>query len=287
MRWIDRCLGSVRRSSVPMDGFIVDNGSSDGTQVHIKEAFPEMTLIESGENLGFGKANNIGMRHALDHRYDFVYLLNQDAWVMEDTLQKMLQAHSEELSKGNNFGILSPTQYQVDGKTLDRYFARRFLVVPKVSPVTPLPYIMAAHWLISADCLRKTGLFSPVFQHNGEDENYCDRAIYHGFKIGVVTGAAAVHDRAARKDSVSTKVRRNYYMKTISEMSRITKRRSAVRNVIEIIFYGFAYSVRYLSLLPLEKMPTLLHEMPEIAITRKKSLEEGAFIGKSPKTGNR
>ena len=57
---------------------------------------------------------------------------------------------------------------------------------------------MAAHWLISIDCLKKVGGFSPTFPHYGEDDNYIQRTKYFNYKIGIVPNANAIHDRADR-----------------------------------------------------------------------------------------
>ena len=113
MRWIDRCLGSVYASQVPMDAFVADNDSSDGTAGYVAELFPQAVLVRNASNLGFAEGNNQGFRYALEQGYDYVYLLNQDAWVDPDTvgeLVRMHEAHPE-------FGILSPYQYRADGIT--------------------------------------------------------------------------------------------------------------------------------------------------------------------------
>ena len=65
IRWIDRCIDSVIGSSVHSDIIVIDNGSTDGTQERIRERWNEVLLIQSDENLGFGRANNIGFDHAL------------------------------------------------------------------------------------------------------------------------------------------------------------------------------------------------------------------------------
>ena len=84
-KWYDRCFGSLSASETPVEIVVVDNASSDDTVGFIKERFPGVHLIESKENLGFAKANNIGIRYALDNDADFVFLLNQDAWIEKDT----------------------------------------------------------------------------------------------------------------------------------------------------------------------------------------------------------
>lgn len=81
MQWIEKCIQSVKASSFPLDLFVVDNNSSDNTVAYIKEKHSSIKLIESRSNLGFGAANNIGLQYAIDNDYNYVYLLNQDAWI--------------------------------------------------------------------------------------------------------------------------------------------------------------------------------------------------------------
>ena len=78
-QWYERCFASLCNSEYPVQTIVIDNASNDGTVEYIRKYFPEIHLIESKENLGFGRANNIGMRYALDHGCDYVFLLNQDA----------------------------------------------------------------------------------------------------------------------------------------------------------------------------------------------------------------
>ncbi|MDE6377495.1 MAG: hypothetical protein K2K72_01990, partial [Duncaniella sp.] len=66
---------------------------------------------------------------------------------------------------------------------------------------------MAAHWLMTRDCLELTGLFSPTFFHYGEDSNYVQRLHYHGLKIGIVLSAIAVHDRELRPETIASRRR--------------------------------------------------------------------------------
>ena len=118
MQWAERCFSSLKSSSLRPDVYVVDNGSTDGTQSYIQEHYPEVMFHQSAENLGFGKANNMGLQYALDYNYDYVYLLNQDAWVMEDTFEKLVN-----LSKQYpDYGILSPFQMNSDLIHIDSGF---------------------------------------------------------------------------------------------------------------------------------------------------------------------
>ena len=64
-RWIERCLGSLRLSQYPIDTVVIDNGSKDQTIQRIRKDYPEIRLLPQKENLGFGRANNIGMKSPL------------------------------------------------------------------------------------------------------------------------------------------------------------------------------------------------------------------------------
>lgn len=223
MQWIDRCLGCVGSSEVPADLMVVDNASSDGTPAYVKEHFPEAILIENNSNLGFAEGNNIGFRYALERSYDFVYLLNQDAWFFPDTLGKLQEislAHPE-------FGILSPCQMQADGESYNPVFEKE--VLPKMKMTDPalnlgeVPFMMAAHWFVTAGCLRKAGLFADIFPIYGNDDNYCHRVLFHGFRIGLAASLKVIHDKTYAPQSLEYKMYRNFYMAALIRLCDVRK----------------------------------------------------------------
>lgn len=214
MHWIDKCLTSVQKSSITLDCIIIDNKSSDNTIETIKNNYSFCKIIENKENLGFGKANNIGLQYAIDHDYDFVYLLNQDAWIFPETLSLLINAYQS----NNEYGILSPLQMYASKNKLDNNFqicCSKELVSDSIcgchmKGVYSTSFVMAAHWLIPKDALLKIGGFSPSFPHYGEDHNYIHRMIYKKYKIGIVPKAKAVHDREFRIDKKSLIIRKEY-----------------------------------------------------------------------------
>ena len=56
------CLRSLAALELPVQLIIVDNGSTDGTAAAVCAAFPAVTVLETGENLGYAGGNNIGIR---------------------------------------------------------------------------------------------------------------------------------------------------------------------------------------------------------------------------------
>ena len=263
-RWVDKCLGSLRISTVPVDALVIDNGSKDNTLELIRRDFPEVTIIESGENLGFGKANNIGFRYALERDYEYVYLLNSDAWLLEDTLEKLL-------ADKNGFDLLSPVQKSASG-SLDPNFEAKCGRYPDGGEV---PFVMAAHWLIPRRTLETVGAFSPAFAHYGEDDNWIHRLHWHGMRCGVVKEASAVHDREKRE---TPKERRMHlkYVATIVKMSDPCACWAwrCVREPLELL----GMSVKNRSLIPLKHIPDLIKKYPALKKYRAMSKKTGAFL---------
>jgi len=94
LQWIDRCLASLLNSTIPVDCIVIDNMSTDDTVKYIKKSYKWVHLVSSKKNLGFGQGNNIGLQYAIDNNYEFVYLLNQDAWIFPDTLRNLIDVYN-------------------------------------------------------------------------------------------------------------------------------------------------------------------------------------------------
>lgn len=214
MQWVDRCMGSLSQSAVPVSVVVVDNASTDGIVQYIQQNYPDVHVIETGSNSGFAKANNLGIRYALDHGADYVFLLNQDAWIENDTMGLLLESFAEH----EKAGIVSPIHFNGTGDGLDWWFTGylpRELVsdvyLGKKHNVYSTSYVNAAAWLISRNCIERVGGFDTLlFIHYGEDSNYCQRVIYHGLEILLDTRSRICHDREFRKDIEGTYRNRHF-----------------------------------------------------------------------------
>src|SRR5437870_13044290 len=87
-KWIKKCLSSLLASETKVEVIVIDNGSADETLNIVKE-FGSIECVNSVENLGFGKANNIGIAIALERKCDYIFLLNQDAWIEQNTITEL------------------------------------------------------------------------------------------------------------------------------------------------------------------------------------------------------
>jgi GT2 family glycosyltransferase len=204
MHWLDKCLVSIDFSRYKV--VVVDNSSSDGTVTHLHKNYPSVKLFKENQNLGFGQANNKGISYALNQGAEYVFLLNQDAYLVGDALEQLVGFQKQ----NPEFGILSAIHINAEETRLDRNFSNyvRFDANPafysdhvlgqQLQDVYEVPFVNAAGWLLSKTCLITVGGFDPIFFHYGEDDNYCQRVSYHGFKIGVLPNIFMVHDREER-----------------------------------------------------------------------------------------
>lgn len=195
---MDKNIQSLLSSGYPVQIIVADNCSTDDT-VSIVEKYPQVTLLKMTSNLGFGKANNLGIKEALAKGAEYVFLLNQDAWVFNNTISSLIK----KMEQLPDLGILSPVHFNGDAVNLDEsfkvYWNRK---IKEIEPynIDEVPFVNAAAWMVSRNCIEKTGYFEPLFKHYGEDRNYCDRAGYHGFKIGIDKDSQICHDRVIKRN---------------------------------------------------------------------------------------
>tara|TARA_R110002020_G_scaffold199778_3_gene401635 strand:- start:126581 stop:127705 length:1125 start_codon:yes stop_codon:yes gene_type:complete len=101
--FLEQCILSVQRAIGNLDAeiIVVDNASSDDSCAMVTRKFPQITLIQNKENVGFSKANNQAVAIA---KGKYVCILNPDTAVAEDTFLKCLQK-AEKLTNLGAMGI--------------------------------------------------------------------------------------------------------------------------------------------------------------------------------------
>lgn len=277
MKWLDRCLSSVKNSSIKAQLFIVDNGSTDGSIEFIKKNYPEANLHVCTENRGFGRANNLGIQYALENDFDYVYLLNQDAWVEPNVFEALINAHIE----NSDYGILSPLQVNREKTRLDKNFVSccnnemlsDAICGGKLAPVYETSFVMAAHWLISRECLEMVGGFSPSFYHYGEDNNYAHRTLYFHKKIGIVPSCKGIHDREFRQITRHNK-RKFFYIDNIVLLSNPNIKKRYAR-----LAYKYLYAlIKNNSIINIKYLIDTIISMKKLSNNLAISKSRGAFI---------
>lgn len=215
-RHLRNCLESVReetrrRPGPAAEAFVIDNASSDGSAEIAAEEFPDFNLVRNDRNLGFARANNIGIRMSSGK---YLCLINSDVVVRPGCLlniHRYMEAYPE-------IGILGP-QIVNDAGAVQRscmgfpttwnIFCRA-LALDSVFPQLPLfgghlltfwPHnttrrvdvINGCFWAVRRSALDTVGLLDETFFMYGEDMDWCRRFRLAGWPAVYFTGAQAVH----------------------------------------------------------------------------------------------
>ncbi|MEK7523708.1 MAG: glycosyltransferase family 2 protein [Patescibacteria group bacterium] len=209
------CIESLQRSKTdfPFEIVVPDNGSHDESLDYLRDMHKkgEITLVEIGKNLGFGKGNNEGVKHA---NGKYVLILNPDVGVEPDTIQKMTDYMETHL----DVGLLGPQLYFFNGQIQDscRRFMRPMDLIIKRTPLRHLPFFRKriAHYLMADYDKKKTqevdfvtgacimlprhvyqeiGGFDPRYFMFMEDADLCRTLWERGRKVVYFPEARALH----------------------------------------------------------------------------------------------
>lgn len=280
--WIPLCLSSVKTSTMPATTVVIDNASQDHTCEIIRSQYPDVVLMKNSQNLGFGKANNQGMKYALENGFDYVFLLNQDARLHPRALETLILAATH----NTDYGILSPVHFNGTGDRLDFGFAEYTRLISKEeieqlpNEITECRFINAAMWLIPTSVIKEIGGFAPIFPHYGEDRNYAQRVRKNGYRVGFVKSAIGYHHRQQKKVSSNAYFYSEYiYFLTeaVNPFYSCFKAiaysvLAAVKKAFVSLFKGKIYTfAKYMNI-----ACRLIIQTPAICRTRKETLTSGA-----------
>lgn len=211
--YVEGCLKSLelQEGCPQVEIIVVDNASSDGTADSIVEHFPNVTLCRNSSNLGFARANNLGLQHC---NGKYICLVNPDVVVAPDCLAKILLYMEEDLS----IGILGPKMLGPDGRVrrscmrfpdawnvfcravgLDTLlensrFSRGLLMQDfRFDRACDVDVLNGWFWVIRRTALEQVGLLDENFFMYGEDLDWCYRFHQHGWRTVFYPGAQAIH----------------------------------------------------------------------------------------------
>lgn len=285
--WIEKCISSLLSSSIPLKVQVIDNVSTDNTLEIVKTRFPQVEITPNPVDIGFGKANNILIRKALQDKADYVFLLNQDAWVDRDTIEGLVKIHQN----NPQYGILSPVHLNGAGSGIDHLFsiycrhAPGFLsdlYLNKLKDVYDIDFINAALWLVPTGCLYKAGLFDPIFSLYGEDMDLAKRIKMKGYKIGLAPALRGYHDRENRPPSIAhtRRIKKIKYINFLKDTKKkFPKVLASYLLTFTQNFFGDLFRLKVNSSYHELKIGmSVMRSLNKIIQSRKECIKDGAYI---------
>lgn len=178
---------------------VVDNASTDESISRISQEYPEVLVLQSPENKGYSGGNNIGIKHALAHGADYVWVLNNDTTVKSNCLSRMVDVARSDPEVGAVGSIIlqqggSEKIQAWGGGNVDFIFGRSFHATSE----SDIDYITGASILIAKSALQDVGLFDEnSFFMYWEDADLGFRLKKSGWIIKVAGGAIVYHKVSA------------------------------------------------------------------------------------------
>jgi GT2 family glycosyltransferase len=263
------CIESLHQneSAVSAEIIVVDNGSSDGTPAAIRHRFPSVKVIENHSNLGFAKANNIGMAWS---RGQYVCLVNSDVVVPAGCLEKMI----EFMEANPDVGVLGPKMLSPGGgigasvmrfPTIWNTFCSA-LALHRIAPHSPVlggfemagyPYntiddvevLTGWFWMVPRVALQEVGGLDERFFMYGEDIDWCKRFRQADWRAVFFPKAEALHYGAASSGEAPTRfyveMRRanlQYFQKHHGQIGALGYRLAiAIHELVRLGAYSLVY----------------------------------------------
>lgn len=215
-----RAAEAAAREMAGLNGriVIVDNDSGDGSFEALTAgiaaadwAEDRVEVIQSGRNGGFGAGNNFGIRHGTTEGFDYVYILNSDAFPDPGSVQLLL-AH---LTLNPDVGIAGSFIHGEDGAphvtafrfptvwgelegaarlgVISRLLTNHVVPLPIPEETTRVDWLAGASMMIRREVLEDIGLFDETFFLYFEETDLCLRANKAGWPTDYVRASEVTH----------------------------------------------------------------------------------------------
>lgn len=221
------CIKSVFNSSyLHYKILVIDNAPVEKLESKLTISYPSVDYIYSPQNLGFTGGVNLGIKYALEHGAEYVWLLNNDVIVLPDTLTKLIRCAESD----TRLGLISPiivdvnnprkpffgAFWDVEGGILlnaydkDTYLDWESQIPEKIS-------LWGTALLIKKNLIEKIGLFDDDYFAYYEDNDYSYRSSKAGFLNKTCIEARVTHETdpieiIQQKDYRTFLMTRNYFL---------------------------------------------------------------------------
>jgi len=173
------------------DVYLVDDGSTDGTSIEVKERYPTINIIEDTGSLFWGGGMRLAWTVAMRMNYDYYFWLNDDVVLFEDSISKLIMSALELKENDKHFGILVGSTCDPSNRKLTyggfNDINGKSRLVPNNSAQLCLTF-NGNIVIVTKEVFLKIGNISSDFKHSGGDMDYGLRAKGVGFNSYIAAG---------------------------------------------------------------------------------------------------
>ena len=179
---LEYCLPSLLATEYPNYCILlVDNGSTDDSVEYARENFPQVTIVQNEENLGWAGGNNVGIRYALNHDADYIVLQNNDTKVDPRWLSGAVQVCKDDPRIGIvGFNIL---QEYIQGEDPDEERFKELSAAWEKLEYEHADHVSGAALFVRADVFRDVGLIDEAYFAYSEEDDLEKRAVRAGYRM--------------------------------------------------------------------------------------------------------
>jgi GT2 family glycosyltransferase len=198
------CIESLRESTYEnFEVIVVDNGSTDGSVRKLRQVTEPLVILEAATNLGFTGGNNLGIRYALAHNADYVFLLNNDTVIEPRAVQELVLA----AERDTQVGVVTPKILFFDfpqviwcaGTEFSEFTFGGGMIgyglrdKGQFDRRKKIPFASGCAMLIRRSVIQSVGLLDDDFFAVREDLDYSLRVTQAGYSIYYVPSAIVWH----------------------------------------------------------------------------------------------
>ncbi|MFT9030855.1 MAG: glycosyltransferase family 2 protein [Leuconostoc pseudomesenteroides] len=196
---------------------VVDNLSPNNSDEILRKKLPSgVTYIQSGYNGGYAFGNNIGIRKAINMKFEFITLLNNDIFFHDDFVSPLIEA----IRRNAKIAMAGPVYYTDDGKVNSYGGVNDFIrgrtkfvdvdSVPENLDIIKFEWILGAVLTFKSSLIKSIGYIPEEYFLNYEENDWQQIARRQGYNVVVVKKSKIVHEAGSTIRSISGL--QEYYM---------------------------------------------------------------------------
>jgi GT2 family glycosyltransferase len=229
----ERCLRSVLvETRAQKDVILVDNASTDGSVEHVRARFPDVVVLESGENLGVTGGRNLGFRAAVRRGCEYVLSLDNDSAVAPSSIDALTRLADSD----PRIAVVGPKTYMDEEGTrvlqcvggaihftenVTRELGAGELDVGQYDEQRDVDYFPGSGFMARASIMEELGYLDESYYGYGhEDTDFCFRAKRRGYRIVYVPEAVMWHGGTSTMGGYSP---RRKYLEAVNSVYFVRK----------------------------------------------------------------